>query len=86
MTKITLPPLPAPEYPAVRLGINRDKLAYTAEQMKERDRQIVECVVRACAEVCRRNAEDEPYGHAKFRCAHIEEEILALLPVKEPQA
>lgn len=30
---MNLPPLPEPEYPAVRLGINRNKLAYTAEQM-----------------------------------------------------
>ena len=33
-------PLPEPEYPAVRLGINRDKLAFTADQLRAAREQI----------------------------------------------
>ena len=31
----------------------------------------------ACAKVADQQAEDEPYGHAKFRCANIAEAIRA---------
>ncbi len=40
-----LPPLPTPEYPAVRLGIGGDKLAYTADQMREYAKQAVEAAL-----------------------------------------
>jgi len=40
--------------------------------------------VQACIAIAEANGEDEPYGHAKFRCANIAAALRALL--EEPNA
>lgn len=92
MSKITLPPLPEPDI-WVRedfgLGDSTVHQGYTAEQMQERDRQIAEHVIRACAEVAQEHADawkNRPVPLLGYT-AVLEDcgaAILALLPVKEP--
>lgn len=50
---------------------------FTAEQMQERDRQVVEHVMRACAQAAR-NAPAHPND-----ATYCEAAVLALLPVKD---
>lgn len=61
-------------------------LAATPEQSLARIRNQVreECalVIEECALEADRQSEDEPYGHAKFRCANIALELRAM---KEPE-
>ena len=53
MSKITLPPLPEALSCDIQVGVHHGTLSYyTAEQMQERDRQVVEHVIRACADLC----------------------------------
>lgn len=47
MSKITLPPYQRPQF---MFDPMTGKPLYTAEQMQERDRQVVEHVIRACAQ------------------------------------
>jgi hypothetical protein len=76
----TLPPLPEPEgrYQSHWDGFKQCWVYYSAYSKKQLQADR-ESVVRLCAQIAAANGEDEPYGHAKFRCAHIEQEILALL-------
>lgn len=108
MSKITFPPLPYTEairkqdrdewvYSTDQDFANPEKYGwervYTAEQMQERDRQIAELVVRACAAVCRDDADmfarqaegyrDGRYDWMEQGATTCAESILALLPVKE---
>lgn len=86
MSKITFPPLPPPDI-LVRedfgLGDSTVHQGYTAEQMQERDRQIAEQVVRACAEMCEKIADTRVRMHLPSAVAdQCADAILAMLPMK----
>jgi hypothetical protein len=51
--------------------------AFTAESLAEFATIIAAAECEACAKVADEQAQDEPYGHAKFRCGNIAAAIRA---------
>jgi hypothetical protein len=51
--------------------------AFTAESLAEFATIIAAAEREACAKVADEQAQDEPYGHAKFRCGNIAAAIRA---------
>ena len=56
---------------------DRDLLTLTHQQIREGLKALVVSEREACAKVADEQAQDEPYGHAKFRCGNIAAAIRA---------
>lgn len=46
-----------------------------SESMKETQYEFANLILEKAAEIADSNGQDEPYGHAKFRCVNIAEAI-----------
>ncbi len=56
---------------------DRDLLTLTHQQIRGGLKALVVSEREACAKVADEQAQDEPYGHAKFRCNNIASAIRA---------
>lgn len=89
MSKITLPPLPDydEDLQGKEIAPGVYQRGYTDAQMQERDRQIAEQVVRACAEAAASVGRPVGASDGSTRIpgtsADAARAILALLPVKD---
>ena len=54
-----------------------DVFAFTVEELERFAALVAAAEREACAKVADEQAQDEPYGHAKFRCGNIAAAIRA---------
>jgi len=59
------------ETPGVEPAFRNGFWTVTSEELERFAALVAAAEREACAKVCDQQAEDEPYGHAKFRCANI---------------